>query len=111
MLSEFPEEEKWGMQSKLRTRAFEISSDIADALGAIDPRDVKWHFGLARRGLFGLKNVLIQASNAGYVDVETDLLVEIQRLADLIDIEIEKATKNIPSWFKEMERPMEEGKR
>lgn len=105
LLSDFPEEEKWGMQSKLRQRAYEASNDVAEAMGAIDPRDVKWHLGLARRDLFGLKNTLILSSKAGYTDLDPNLLDDIEKSIDEIDDKIQAATRDIPNWFKEMQAP------
>lgn len=105
LLDDFPEEEKWGMQNKVRTRAFDLSSDIAEAIGSIDPRDIKWQLGLARRDLFGLKNALRLANKSGYTEVPPELMIQIDKISELIDKEIDDATKNIPLWFKEMEPP------
>ncbi len=108
LLHEFPEEEKWGMESKLRQRAFEITSDVADAIGSIDPKDSVWHLGHARRDIFGIKNILKLASKAGYIEVVPELMVDINTATTNLDIEIEKAITSIPIWYKEMESPQKE---
>lgn len=105
LLSSLPEEEKWGLQSKIRARSFDVSSDVAEAIGSIDPRDTKWHLGMARRSLFGLKNALILASKAGYVDTDPELMHQINEITEMIEQEINNATDSIAVWFKEMNQP------
>lgn len=109
LLGNLPEEEKWGMQAKMRARAFEAGNDVAESVGSIDPRDVKWHLGLARRDLFGLKNTVRLAFNTGYLDVSPDLIVKIDKAIALVDKEIQKATKDIPNWYQEMDPPIKRG--
>ncbi len=111
LLDNFPEEEKWGMQSKLRARAFDASSDIAEATGSIDPRDIKWQLGMARRSLFGLKNALRLAHKAGYLEAQPELMVKIDKATELVDLGITQATQNIPLWFKEMDPPIKDNKK
>jgi four helix bundle protein len=105
LLTDFPEEEKWGLTSKVRQRAFEASNDVAEGLGAIDPRDIKWHFGLARRDLFGLKNALLLGTKAGYLDVNPEMMSEIEQSIQEIDSKIAEAGDAIPAWFNEMQPP------
>lgn len=108
LLQEFPEEEKWGMQSKLRQRSFELAGEIAEGVGSIDPRDAKWHFGLARRSLFGVKNILMLAAKVGYIDTQVRTLDWINKAEHGLNNDIESASSAIPQWFKEMSPP--EGK-
>lgn len=105
LLAELPEEEKWGMQSKLRQRSFELTSDIAEAVGSIDPREKVYGYGLARRSLFGLKNVYSLASKAGFVSVDPDVMVKIDKITTLLDQEITGVSANIQAWYEEFEDP------
>lgn len=110
VLDHFPEEEKWGMQSKIRQRAFEATSDVAEAVGSVDPRDVKWHLGLSRRSIFGLKNALRLAQKAGYLEVAPEFMIKIDKASELMGNAISAAENEIPLWFKEMEAPAKDGK-
>jgi four helix bundle protein len=103
ILENFPEDERYGMQSKLRKRAFDVTSDVAEAIGSIDPRDTVWYFGMARRSIFGIKNTLSMAAKAGYISAMPELMVDIQTATTNIDIEIEKSILAIPIWYKDMD--------
>lgn len=103
LLDHLPEEEKWGMQSKLRQRAFEITSEVAEAFGSVDPRDAKWHFGLARRDLFGLKNLYKLAQNTGNLEVDPATMHKLDHAIDQTEQALIKASENIPAWYEEMD--------
>lgn len=101
LIQEFPDEEKFGMISKLRSRSFEVSSDIAEAVGTINPRDRKHSLELARRSLFSLKNVFKLAARTEIYNVEPEIFLLIDKLVDDLDIEIETTTKAIPAYYME----------
>lgn len=103
LLSELPEEEKWGMQSKLRQRSFELTSDIAEAVGSIDPREKIYGYGLARRSLFGLKNAYSLAGKAGYITIDPNTMVRIDKITTLLDKEITAVSANIQAWYEEFD--------
>jgi four helix bundle protein len=103
VLPGLPEEEKWGIGSKLRNRALDLASDIAEGYGSIDPRDTKWHFGAARRDLFGLKSVLKVAHTRAYIEIDPTMMVEIDKAIDELDKEIQRTTNDIPKWYEEMQ--------
>jgi four helix bundle protein len=102
-LTQLPEEEKWGMQSKLRQRSFELTSDIAEAVGSIDPRDKAHAYGLSRRSLFGIKNAYILASKAGFLSIDPDVMIKIDKTVALLDAEITGAAANIHAWYEEFQ--------
>jgi len=108
LLHEFPDEEKWGMESKLRQRAFEITSDVADAIGSIDPRDSVWHFGHARRDIFGIKKCPETGSESRLYRSRARIDGRHQHATTNLDIEIEKAITSIPIWYKNMESHQKE---
>lgn len=111
LITELPEEEKWGIINKLRTRALDVTSDVAEAYGSIDPRDMKWSLGMARRDLFGLKNSLRISHERDYVKVDPIMMLTIDKAVNEIDREIKQASKNIPKWFKEMDAPSKKSKK
>ncbi|MDB5184634.1 MAG: rRNA-intervening sequence protein [Candidatus Saccharibacteria bacterium] len=98
-LDHFSEDEQWGMQTELRHSALDVTTDTAEALGSIDPRDKQYSYGRARKALFVLRATFKLAQRTGIFAVEPDLMVAIQEAIKLIDPEIERATKDIPSWF------------
>jgi hypothetical protein len=111
LLVELPEVEKWGMESKIRGRSLDLTSDIAEAYGSIDPRDQKWLFGAARRDLFGLKNSLKAAHRRKYVNIDPDIMVAIDQAVDQVDKEIQRSIEEVPKWFEDMSAPAEKGKK
>jgi four helix bundle protein len=99
MLDDLPEEEEWGMQSKLRGRAVDLTTEIAEALGSIDPRDKKHYLGHARKTCFGLIGVYSLMRRTGVVPVLPDTLIALSELSSMIEKEIEKADKDIPGYM------------
>src|SRR3978361_1853541 len=73
-LPDFPDEERWGMVTKLRSNAFELTASLADGYGSIDPRDKKYYFGHARKYAFGLKNTLHMAHKTNIHEVNPSLM-------------------------------------
>lgn len=98
-LDRLPEEEKWGMQSKLRGRALDLSTDVAEAIGSIDPRDKHYYFGHAKKSLFGIKNIYHIAIKTDLLAVEPEAMVRIDALSSELDTEISKAAKAIPKYM------------
>jgi four helix bundle protein len=105
LVSDLPEEEKWGLQSKLRQRSVDASQDIAEALGSIDPRDRVWHYGLARRDLFGIKNAIRFAHTAGYIKLNPDIMVQIDKAVTMLDNEVTESEADIKQWYDTMSNP------
>jgi hypothetical protein len=101
-LEEIPEEDEWTIQSRLRSRAFELTADIADACGAIDPRDQKWAYGQARRDLFVIKSTYILASKIQCLALNPQAIVDINKAIQRIDSELQELPQAIRSWFQEM---------
>lgn len=100
-----PEDEKWGVASRLRSRAFDLTQDCAEAAGSIDPRDKKWQYGHARRDAFGLRNAISMYARLGYGEAQIDALRTLENITDAIDAYIAEASDNIPKWFAEMTAP------
>ncbi len=105
---ELPEEEKWSIQSKLRTRSNDAIAWTAEALGSVDPRDIKWALGKARASLFVVEATYKHACNVGLLVLSADVMVQIQKAVKEMDQLLVRATADIPSWFVEME-PSQKG--
>jgi four helix bundle protein len=103
LLEELPEDEQYGMRIKFRSRAFDVTTHIAEALGSIDPRDKKYSYGLARQNLFGLKNAYLISHKTGRLQLEPDIIVRIDSLTDEIDKEIAEAGNAIPKYMEQFE--------
>ncbi len=108
-LDGLPEEEEYGMASRLRQKAFDLTADIAEAVGSLDPRDKSYSYGQALREAYGIRNVLIMANKTGLLGIEPSVIVKLDHLiADLAN-EVDKSAKHIPEYLKQFslqdERP------
>lgn len=101
-LDAFPEEEKWGLAFKLRGRSADAATFVAEALGSIDPRDIKRLLGQARANLFAVKSVYKLADKTAILSAVPESMVKIETAVKEIDILIGKTTDDIPKWLKEM---------
>lgn len=105
MLEGLPEEEKWGLENRLRQSAFDETDWIAEAYGAIDPRDIKWSFGKARACLFSLKNSISFMRKMYGGNFDPEIMVAIDTAVVEIDKELKDMPKAIKNWYAEMEAP------
>lgn len=103
VLHEFPEEEQYGMQPNLRERAFDLTSDIAEAVGSIDPRDRAYSYGRALRDAYSVRNTLVVAGKTGVLDIEPSVIVKLDNLIDDLVAETAETTNGIPAYLKSME--------
>lgn len=101
-LTDFPEEEQWGLATKLRGRSADAVTHVAEALGSVDPRDQKWLLGKARANLFAVKSIYQLAYKTEILSPEPEPLLKIDAATEEIDKLMGKATSDIPKWLKEM---------
>jgi len=106
---DIPEDEKWSIQSKLRTRSSDVISWTAEAVGSIDPRDIKWALGKARASLAVVEATYRHAADIGLITIDPEVMVWIEQSTKDIDNLIEQATKGIPVWFEEMDQSAQKG--
>ncbi len=97
------EEERWGVQSKLRNRSADVISWSAEAVGSIDPRDTKWALGKARASLFVVEATYKYACDIGLLSLDPRTMAHIKQAGEEIDTLLAEATAKIPSWFEEMQ--------
>lgn len=100
-LHNFHEDEAYGMQPRLRDRSFDLTNDIAEATGSIDPRDKAYYYGQALRDCFGIRNTLIMANKTGMLDVEPAVLVQLDALAKALNGEVADQTDDIPEYLRQ----------
>jgi four helix bundle protein len=101
LLDALPEDEKWGMGSKLRGRAVDLSTEVAEAVGSIDPRDKHYYLGHAKRSLFGIKNVYLLAQKTEVLAIQPESFVQLNKLSDALDAKIDKSAKAIPDFMQQ----------
>ncbi len=102
VLHEFPEEEQYGMQPNLRERAFDLTSDIAEAVGSVDPRDRAYSYGRALRDAYSVRNTLVIAGKTGVLDIEPSVIVKLDTLIDALVVETADTSKSIPAYLKSL---------
>lgn len=100
-LSQFSEDEEYGMEPKLRDRSFDLTADLAEAAGSLDPRDKAYYYGLAMRDVYSIRNTLIMAGKTDVLPLEPAILVKLDRLADGISDEVNGTSDDIPEYLKQ----------
>jgi len=100
-LNSFPQDEEYGMQPRLRDRSFDLTTDVAEAVGSIDPRDKAFCYGLALRDAYGVRNTLIMANKTGMLSVEPAIFVKLDELAEGLSAEVAETTDDIPEYLKQ----------
>ncbi len=101
LVDQLPEDEKLSMQHRLYSRAFDVTSDLAEAVGAISPKDVEYSMGLARRGLFAVKNAYRFLINQKVIKADPDFMLQLNKVIDEVDTYIQESWSDIDSMQKE----------
>lgn len=101
LVDQLPEEEKINLQYRLRARAFDVTSDIAEATGSINPKDTEYSMGLARRGVFAIKNAYKFLGTQKIIEVDPDFMLQLNNMLNEIDTHIKEAWNEIDSVQKE----------
>ncbi len=100
-LDVLPEEEEYGMAARFRQKAFDVTSDIAEAIGSLDPRDKSYSYGQAMREAYSLRNALVMANKTGLLGIEPSVIVMLDNLIEALAAEIDTSTKRIPEYLKQ----------
>lgn len=111
VVGDLPKEEEWDMKARLHRHAFLATNDVAEACGAIDPRDTKWLLGKARADLFGIKNAYYLGYKTGELPEKSEMMVLINQCIQLIDKEIQGLDAAIQGWFETLRDKTGEQKR
>lgn len=107
ILDDMPEDDKWTIVAKLRNAIFDLTSSVAEAAGAPDPRDKTHSYGGARRAIFSIKNALIMADKSGSLELNSSIVVKLDDLADRAEKQIAANDNAIVEFLKKYE-PKEE---
>lgn len=110
LLDDFPEEEKWGMQAKLRQQALNLTADLAEAEGSPDPRSRHYQLAMARRALFAIKSVYKLAHDTDILALRPETMVTIETLTKLLDEQIATFPQAVKAWDALMGPPKESKK-
>lgn len=110
-LHEFPEEEKWQTQSKLRSAANDLMYYVAQGLGNPNPNSSEYDWGYARRSAGSAKTMYRFAGRQKFIDLDPGVMVRIDKVIDQIDAQFAKSSKksedynrkDIEHWRKKYE--------
>jgi hypothetical protein len=100
-LAEFPEEEKWQSENKLRTEANNLLYFISQGLGNASPSNREYEWGLARRSISALKTIYRFATRQKFIELEPEIMVRLDGLLKLIDVEVAKAYADTEAYNKQ----------
>ena len=100
-LDNFSDEEAYGMQPKLRDRAFDMTNDVAEAVGSVDPRDKTHLYGHALAAAYSVRNTLVMANKTGMLQVDPTVFVKLDQLADGLSSEVADTSDGIPEYLKQ----------
>lgn len=100
VLQDLPDEERYGMEQQLRDRSFDLTNDIAEAVGSTDPREKSYSYGRALRDAFSVRNTFIMANKTGMLQVEPSVFVRIDELTNGLYDEVNVTTEQIPDYLK-----------
>jgi site-specific recombinase XerD len=95
IFDQLPEEEKALLKWKFCNRAFDLTSDIAEACGTFVPKDAEYSLSMARRALFSIKNTYLYLAKRGIIEIDPQFVVDIDKLVADIDAEVRNVWKNI----------------
>lgn len=89
------------MQARLRERAFDMTTDAAEALGSVDPRDKAYFYGHALRDAYSVRNTLVMANKTRLVRIEPEVFVLLDELTEALKAEVMETTDDIPEYLKQ----------
>lgn len=98
-LDEFPDDEKWLAASRLRQHAGGLTDEIAMGVGSLDPRDIQYYLGHARKELFAIKAVYKVGHSSKQIDIDPDQMVMIDSLAAKIDERLATIPEELKTYF------------
>lgn len=102
VLSMFPDEERYGMQANLREQSFDLTTDVAEATGSLDPRDKAFSYGKALQDAYSVRNTLVIAGKTGVLVIEPSIIVILDKLIDTLIIESNNASDSVPAYLRSL---------
>jgi hypothetical protein len=104
-IGEFPDDEKWLAASRLRQHAGGLTDEIAMGVGSLDPRDIQYYLGHARKELFAIKAVYKAGHSSKQVDIDPDQMVLIDSLTAKIDERLASIPEELKTYFASLDAP------
>lgn len=95
-------ENDFTLRNKFEYAVYDMTNDVAEACGSLDPRDVKWSLGRARKDLFSLKNSYSLAFHTGQIEADPDVMVDIDKAVKLLDARVDSLASSFKQWREEM---------
>jgi hypothetical protein len=105
VLDTFPEDERYLTVPRLRQHASSLVDEVAQGVGSIDPRDIQYHLGHARRDLFGIKSVYKASYDNGLLKLEPEQMVSLDKLIADINNRLERIPADIKEYFASLNTP------
>lgn len=93
ILHEFPEEEKWDSERKLRTSANDVMYYTAQAIANGTPTGGEYDWANARKSLSTLLTMYRFAGRQKMIKLDPEMMVRLEKLFAKLDNETDKATK------------------
>jgi hypothetical protein len=109
-LDAFSADEKFLTVSRLRQHAGSLADEIALAVGSIDPRDVQYYLGHARRDLFGIKSIYRISHDNGLLKLDPEQMVRIDKLLVDIDVWLKQVPADLKKYFASLDTPEKNSK-
>lgn len=91
ILAQLPEEERWDTASKIRTAANNLLFSTAEAVGNGGPATMEYEWGDVRRYAVALKTMYRFAGRQGFVDIDPEIMLKLDRCMNIIDEEMTHA--------------------
>jgi four helix bundle protein len=101
LIDELQEEERISLGYRLRSSAFDITSDISEAEGAIDQKSMEYALGMARKSLFGLKNAYLFLGALKELKIDPDIMVSMDKIESEINLRVKRIWIDIEKSEKE----------
>jgi hypothetical protein len=92
-LEEFPEEEKWETQRKLRSAANDLLFTVSQASGDASPSGTEYQWGMARRHASALKAMYRFAGRQKFIELDPQMMVRLDRLITNIESRVKGSYK------------------
>ena len=91
LLPDFPEEERWDAQSKLRTVAIDLLYYMAQAIGDVSPSSLEYDWSNVRKQIVTIKALYRFIAKQEYTELEPEFMVRLNTLEKLVDEEVATA--------------------
>lgn len=104
-IDDLPPYEEWESKRKFRTASSDLIFYIAQALGSNNLESREYDWNSARKYLFALQTVYRFACKQGFLELDPNMMVRMDKLIGQIDDEQKKTKKAADERVKEDLRP------